>query len=341
MKAHEYYMQLALDLAIKGKASVSPNPMVGCIIVKEGQIIGQGYHQKYGKPHAEPNAVHSVANKDDIKGADVYVTLEPCAHYGKTPPCANLLASLKPKRVIIAVIDSNPLVGGKGVKILENAGIKVVSGILEKQAKEQNKRFFTVMNKNRPHIILKWAETADGFIAGKDYEQVKITNQQSSTKVHHMRATEDAILVGYNTAYHDNPSLTTRLVEGKNPLRLFIDKRLELPNTHKLLDNNTTTVCYNLLKSLKEENLEYVQLNDEDFSNQIIEDLYNRKVNSLLVEGGTQLLNSFIKQGLWDEAFIFQSDKKLTLGIKAPEFNVQPLSTEMIENDKLSIYKNR
>ena len=334
-------MQLALDLAKKGKGQVSPNPMVGCVIVHEDTIIGQGYHQKYGDPHAEPNAVNSVINKSLIKDSDVYVTLEPCAHFGKTPPCANLLAELKPKRVFVANVDTNPLVGGRGIEILESAGIEVISGILDEEAKELNKRFFTFMDKKRPYVILKWAQTTDGFIAGEHFEQVQITNKASSKIVHQMRADEDAILVGFNTALHDNPSLTTRLVEGKNPLRLFIDKRLELSLTHKLLDKSTPTICYTLKKTSAENNIEYVQLKDEDFVLQILDDLCQRKISSLLVEGGTQLLNAFIKTNLWDEAHVFEGDKILEKGIKAPVFKHEALSEALIENDKLSIYKKK
>lgn len=337
---HEKYMQLALELAKKGNGYVSPNPMVGCVIVHEETIIGQGYHQKYGEPHAEPNAVASVVDKSLIKDADVYVTLEPCAHFGKTPPCANLLAELKPKRVFVANVDSNPLVGGKGLKILENAGVEVITGVLEQEASVLNKRFFTFMNKKRPYVLLKWAQTEDGFIAGEYFQQVQITNQTSSKIVHQMRAEEAAILVGFHTALHDNPSLTTRLVDGKNPLRLFIDKRLEIPGTHQLLDKTTPTICYNLQKSSSEENIEFVKLTADDFVPQILEDLYHRKINSLMVEGGTQLLNSFLENNLWDEAQVFQAQKKLGKGIGAPMIKEEPVSKLMVETDQLSVYKN-
>ena len=334
-------MSRALDLAQKGFGFVSPNPMVGCVIVKDDKIIGEGYHENYGGLHAEPNAVAKVNNKEDIKLADVYVTLEPCAHYGKTPPCADLLASLKPKRVIIAVIDDNPLVGGKGVKILEEAGIEVIIGVLEKEARLINKRFFTFMQKQRPYIILKWAQTADGFVARKNFDSKWITGIESRTYVHQMRAEEDSIMVGFNTAKYDNPSLTTRLVQGKNPLRIFIDKRLELESNSNLLDQSTPTICYNYKKSENHLNLLFVKLDEtKDFMEQVFNDLFNRKVSSIIVEGGSTLLTSLIQANLWDEACVFTSKNTFEDGIKAPEISTNSTEIKLMEKDKLELFIN-
>lgn len=339
MNRHEHYMQIALELAKKGLESVSPNPMVGCVIVKNDQIIGQGYHQKYGEAHAEPNAAASVENQKDIEGSDFYVTLEPCAHYGKTPPCADLLVKLKPKRVIIANVDSNPLVGGKGILKLKNAGIEVITGVLDKEARILNKRFFTVMEKKRPYVILKWAQSKNGFIAGENFEQIQISGKESMHFSHQLRAQEDAILVGFNTAFHDNPSLTTRLVEGKNPLRLYIDKQLKLPKTHHLLDQRAATICFNSVKTETTEHLTFIKLEGENFQNQILDYLFQNKINSLIVEGGTTLLQSFIDKNLWDEALVLESEKKLNKGIKAPEINKKAQEQVSLGDDILISYK--
>lgn len=334
-------MHMALELAEKGRGMVSPNPMVGCVIVYQDIVIGQGYHKKYGEPHAEPNAVESVLDKTLIKDSTVYVTLEPCAHYGKTPPCARLLADLKPKRVVIGAIDSNPLVENKGVKILEEAGIEVASGILSEESKKLNVRFFTNMEEKRPYIILKWAETADGFIGGENYEQVAISNSESQKISHGLRAKEDAILVGTNTAFYDNPSLTTRHVKGKNPLRLFIDKDLKTPEGHKLLNGLVPTICYNSIKDEKRDNLEYVKLEELDFIPEILKDLRDRKIGSLIVEGGAKLLQSFIDANLWDEAYVFTSNLELEKGIKAPVFNFTPDDEVNVSGDLLLKYKTK
>lgn len=331
-------MRLALGLAQRGEGQVSPNPMVGCVIVKNDQIIGQGYHQQYGQPHAEPNAIKDTGDERLVTGSDVYVTLEPCAHQGKTPPCADLLARLKPARVIIASLDSNPLVAGKGIQKLKDNGIEVITGIMDQESRALNVRFFSLMEKKRPYIILKWAQTADGFIAGPQFQQVQISNQNSQAALHRMRSQEDAILVGFNTAKHDNPSLTTRLVHGKNALRLFIDKRLELGPEYHLTDQSTPTVCYNLLKHTTYSDLDFVQLKDEDFVPQILADLATRKVCSLLVEGGAELLKSFIQKGAWDEARVFVSTKTLGQGIKAPAFDFEIHQTSKLGSDLLHTY---
>lgn len=333
------YMRLAFGLAKKGLSAVAPNPMVGCVIVKNGLILGTGYHQKYGQPHAEPNAVNSIPDKKDIEGSDIYVTLEPCAHFGKTPPCADLLVSLKPKRVIIANVDSNPLVGGKGILKLRNAGIEVVTGILEKEGRELNKRFFTFIEQKRPYIFLKWAQSKDGFIGTEDKKAVQISGQESMSISHQMRASESAILVGFTTALNDNPTLTTRLVAGKSPLRMYIDKRLELPKSHNLLDESTPTLCFNALKNEVSENIEYIQLTGGDFVKQILDILYKKSVASLIVEGGSNLIQHFIDQNLWDEALVFESKAMLNNGVIAPKVKRIYPKSEALGEDTLLFYK--
>ena len=336
-------MQQALDLAIKGMGMVSPNPMVGCVIVHEGKVIGEGYHEKYGGLHAEPNAVNSVEDKNLIKDATVYVTLEPCAHFGKTPPCADLLASLKPKRVVICNNDPNPLVAGKGIQKLRDAGISVETGILEKEGRELNKRFFTFQEKKRPYIILKWAQTADGFIARENYDSKWISNEASRQLVHQWRTEEAGIMVGTNTALHDNPQLNVRHVTGKNPTRIVIDKTLRIPKDFHLFDQSQSTIIYNQVKTLEDNQNQFVQL---DFSQniipQILSDLFDKKITSVIIEGGKQLLDGFIALNLWNEARVFIANTVFFKeGIEAPVVHKTLVSRQNIENDNLLVYTNQ
>ncbi|MBN3521253.1 bifunctional diaminohydroxyphosphoribosylaminopyrimidine deaminase/5-amino-6-(5-phosphoribosylamino)uracil reductase RibD [Algoriphagus lutimaris] len=334
----QLYMQRALELAELGRGNVSPNPMVGCVIVKEGFIIGEGYHRKYGEAHAEVNAVNDVKDPKLIEGATAYVTLEPCAHFGKTPPCANLLVEMKIGRVVIAAVDSNPLVGGKGINILKEAGIEVDTGILEEEARWQNRRFFTQIEKKRPYVILKWAQTADGFVARKDYSSKWISNFSSRQLVHKWRAEEDAIMVGKNTAKYDNPTLNVRNWVGKNPLRILVDSRLELPKDLKLFDQAVPTVCYNTQKSEVYGNLEFVRLKSGFSVQDILQDLNQRKIQSLIVEGGSFLLNKFLESELWDEARVFTSQNKFEEGIVAPIINNPASEFISILEDRLAIH---
>jgi diaminohydroxyphosphoribosylaminopyrimidine deaminase / 5-amino-6-(5-phosphoribosylamino)uracil reductase len=320
------FMQRALQLARLGAGAVSPNPMVGCVIVHEEKIIGEGYHQKYGEAHAEVNAVNAVLNKSILSESTVYVTLEPCSHFGKTPPCADLLIKHKVKKVIVCNYDPNPLVAGQGIEKLRQAGIEVEVGLLEDEGRELNKRFFTYIEKKRPYIILKWAEYADGFIAKKNYESVQISNLLSRRFVHKMRSEEDAIMVGTNTARYDNSKLDTRFWTGKNAVRVLIDKDLSLPKDLNIFDNSQKTICYTTVarssdSSIVPENTMEVVLPKNDFHSIemfILQDLHQRKVQSIIIEGGTILLQSFIDLGLWDEAFILKSKLILEDGIKAP-----------------------
>lgn len=332
------FMRRALELAALGLGRVSPNPMVGCVIVHEGKIIGEGYHQAYGGPHAEVHAVDAVADQRLLKEATAYVTLEPCAHWGKTPPCANLLVEKGLKKVVIAAVDSNPLVGGKGIAILRDAGIEVVTGLLEREARWQNRRFFTQIEKKRPYVILKWAQTQDGFVARKDFSSKWISGSLSRQLVHKWRTEEDSIFVGKNTALYDNPQLDARDWVGKNPLRIVLDSRLELPETLNLFDRSAPTLCFNSKKSHVEDNLELVEVEHEFTVAVLLKELQSRKIQSLIVEGGSHVLAQFISSGLWDEARVFTSQTKFGDGIPAPHLNQNPDETLTIGENLLNIY---
>ncbi|UCS94467.1 bifunctional diaminohydroxyphosphoribosylaminopyrimidine deaminase/5-amino-6-(5-phosphoribosylamino)uracil reductase RibD [Echinicola marina] len=340
MEENAGYMLRALELAELGRGKVSPNPMVGCVIVHNNKIIGEGYHQEYGGPHAEPNAIKSVDDKELLKESTVYVSLEPCAHFGKTPPCAHLLVDKQVKKVVIAAYDSNPLVGGKGIKVLEEAGIEVVTGVLEKEARIQNKRFFTAIEKERPYVILKWAQTLDGFIARKDYDSKWISNAYSRQLVHKWRSEEDAIMVGTKTAQYDNPKLNVRDWTGRDPLRIVLDKQLSLDSNLALFDQSIPTICYNLLKDEEQENLKYVKLERDFEIKDILADLHQRKVQSIIIEGGSHLLQKFIESELWDEARVFTGQSQFETGIAAPKISFPPLASEDIMGDRLEIFRS-
>lgn len=323
--AHSSFMQHALDLAAKGWPAVAPNPMVGCVIVHENKIIAEGYHQKYGEAHAEVNAIAALPVNADVSGCTLYVTLEPCAHFGKTPPCADLIIKTGFKKVIVCNTDPNPLVSGKGIAKLREAGIEVLTGVLEQEGSKLNKRFFTFHEKKRPYIILKWAQTADGFISKwpvpKERSDNTISTPEHQIKVHEMRASEMAIMVGKNTVMRDNPSLTTRLVPGKNPLRIFIDKKLEVPSTFNIYSEDAETWVFNETREEIKGHIRYIMV---DFSSnalkQILTRLYESNIQSLIVEGGSTLLNHFITEGLYDEMSVFTNpDLKFGSGVKAPD----------------------
>lgn len=331
-------MQRALELASNGLGVVSPNPMVGCVIVYEDKIIGEGWHEKYGEAHAEVNAIQKIKNKALLKEATVYVTLEPCAHFGKTPPCADLLIKNKVKRVVICNQDSFPLVNGGGIKKLKEAGIDVETGILSNQGRKLNKRFFTRIEKKKPYVILKWAQTADGFIARENFDSKWISGGQSRKLVHKWRSEEDAIWVGTKTAKHDNPKLNVRDWKGNDPIRLVIDKQLCLdPNLH-LFDQNIPSICYNLKKEGKEENLEWVKVDEGQLLEDVFFDLRQRGIQSVFVEGGAYLLQTLIDGEYWDEARVFSSETKFEKGIVAPKLPVSANKLLHIENDQLEFF---
>lgn len=340
MVSATHYMQRALELAEMGKGHVSPNPLVGCVIVVDDQIIGEGFHEQVGGPHAEVHAIRSVENEALLSQATVYVTLEPCAHYGKTPPCANLLVEKQVKKVVIATQDPNPLVAGKGIQLLKSAGIVVESGLLAEKARWQNRRFFTQIKKKRPYVILKWAQTRDGFLARRDYSSKWISGPLSRQLVHRWRAEEDAVLIGKNTAHYDNPSLTVRDWVGPNPIRIVLDPHCSLDPSLALFDGSQETLCYNALKSEKKDKLEFVKLSPDLNPAELLQDLQNRSIQSVLIEGGRFVLNRFLEAGCWDEARVFSSPSAFGEGIQAPVLNSAPHAMCTIQNDTLTCYLN-
>jgi diaminohydroxyphosphoribosylaminopyrimidine deaminase/5-amino-6-(5-phosphoribosylamino)uracil reductase len=324
---HEAYMQRCIQLAKKGLGNVSPNPLVGSVIVCDDKIIGEGYHQLYGKAHAEVNAIKYVNDKTLLTRSTLYVNLEPCAHFGKTPPCANLIIQNKIPNVVIGCIDSFAKVAGKGIEMLKNNGVKVIVGICEQESLELNKRFFTFHENKRPFIILKWAQTQDGFIAPDVHLHESkrwITNKRTQALVHLWRSEETAILVGKNTVIKDNTSLTVREVKGNNPIRVVLDKNLELykeKESYKIFNTDSQTIIFNQVKDFEIDNLKGIKI---DFNNnteqQILTKLYKLNIQSIIIEGGAKVLKSFIGQKLFDEVRILQSKNMFGSGIKAPDF---------------------
>jgi diaminohydroxyphosphoribosylaminopyrimidine deaminase/5-amino-6-(5-phosphoribosylamino)uracil reductase len=317
------FIYRCLTLASFAQGKTAPNPMVGAIIVHNGLIIGQGYHRHYGEAHAEVNAINSVKDKSLLSESTLYVNLEPCSHFGKTPPCVDLMFESKISRVVIGMADPNPKVNGKGISKMQNAGIEVIVGIEQEACRCLNKRFITNIEKHRPFIILKWAQTADGFIDKKretaDLPPLKISDLISKTLNHKGRTQEAAILVGTRTALLDNPKLTVTKWAGKNPVRLIIDRNLVVPKDYNIFDGSAKTVIFNDLKQEIDGNIFYEKL---DFSKNIIFLILNylseNSLESLIVEGGRQLLQSFIDKKLWDEVHIETSNQTIGRGVDAP-----------------------
>jgi diaminohydroxyphosphoribosylaminopyrimidine deaminase/5-amino-6-(5-phosphoribosylamino)uracil reductase len=340
---HQKYMQRCIELAQKGLGNVAPNPMVGAVIVHNNKIIGEGYHQKYGEAHAEVNAIRSVKDTSLLAESTIYVSLEPCAHFGKTPPCSDLIIEKNIPHIVVGCIDPFSEVAGKGIEKLRNAGRNVEVGILEKECVELNKRFFTFHQQQRPYIILKWAQTKDGFIdkVRKDnLPQVNwITQPQTQQVTHLWRSQESAILVGKNTVINDNPSLTCRAIEGKNPIRIIIDKVLSLDSSvYSVFDNQAPTLILNTLKNEKIGNLEYVKLDFNHFFKAFNAELYNRGIQSVIIEGGAQTLQGFIDALNWDEARVWKSNQLFEVGIKAPTLSQSSLEQLTFGQDQLEIY---
>lgn len=344
----ELFMQRCLELAENGISSVSPNPMVGCVIVKNGEIIGEGFHAKIGQAHAEVNAVQAVIQKfgdqaaAQLKDATVYVSLEPCAHFGRTPPCADLLIKHEVAKVVIGNNDPFPDVDGKGIEKLKNAGIVVVQGVLEAQCSHLNRRFFTRITKQRPFIILKWAQTANGYFSPLNPSKKWISAALSKKMVHKWRTEEDAVLVGKQTVIADDPQLTTREWTGKNPIRLVIDRNLQIPADKHIFNGAAKTIVFNEIKSDYSEKLQYVQMEDMQYylPQKIAFQLYLMDIQSVIIEGGANILNQFIQAGLWDEARVFNASSNWETGIAAPA--IHGLITDVIEisGDKLVVYQN-
>jgi diaminohydroxyphosphoribosylaminopyrimidine deaminase/5-amino-6-(5-phosphoribosylamino)uracil reductase len=341
MQNQEFFMQRCLELAKKGMGLVSPNPMVGCVIVYGGKIIGEAFHQKYGEEHAEVNAISSVKDKSVLNRSTLYVNLEPCAHFGKTPPCSNLIIEHKIPKVVIGCVDSFSEVSGKGIDKMKNKGIEVIVGILEKESRELNKRFFTFHEINRPYVVLKWAESKDGFIAPNNQkEPFWMTSSESKKLVHKWRAEEDAILVGRITTEKDNPSLTVREVKGENPIRIVIDKDLKLSSDLNLFDSNAKTLIFNIIKNEETDSNVFIKTNFNNLVLNILQELHKQKIQSLIIEGGATTLQSFIDAKLWDEAKIFTTNKELNDGVKSPNIEGKIVFEAVLEGDKLEIIKN-
>ena len=345
MNKHEIYMKRCLQLAKNGLGTTYPNPLVGSVIVHNGKIIGEGWHKKAGEPHAEVNAINSVKNKELLSESTIYVSLEPCSHFGKTPPCANLIIEHKIPKVVIGCIDSYSEVAGKGIEKLTNAGCKVTLNVLEKECLEINKRFFTFHNKKRPYIILKWAETADGFIAplvNNSKTSVAISNPYSRQIVHKYRTEEQAILVGTTTVLKDNPNLDARDWFGKNPTRIILDRMNKTPSDFNVKNKENPTLIFTEEENcVNSENCIYeFTIFDTLLISNILTDLYNKNIQSVIIEGGTFTLQQFIDNNLWDETRVFISDKNSIEGIKKPNFNFVPNQKVKIKNNQLKIYTN-
>jgi diaminohydroxyphosphoribosylaminopyrimidine deaminase/5-amino-6-(5-phosphoribosylamino)uracil reductase len=341
MQNQEFFMKRCLELAQKGAGLVSPNPMVGCVIVYEGEIIGEGFHQEYGEGHAEVNAINSINDKSLLNKSTLYVNLEPCAHFGKTPPCSNLIIENKIPKVVIGCVDSFSEVFGKGIEKMINEGIEVIVGMLEKESRELNKRFFTFHEKNRPYVILKWAESKDGFIAPNNQNKpFWMTSSESKKLVHQWRREEDAILVGRITAQKDNPFLTVREVQGENPIRIVIDKDLKLSSGLNLFDSNAKTLIFNTIKNDETNSNIFIKTSFTNLVLNVLKELHKQNIQSVIIEGGTITLQSFIDAKLWDEARIFTTNKELNDGVKSPNIEGKMLFETVLEGDKLEIIKN-
>jgi diaminohydroxyphosphoribosylaminopyrimidine deaminase / 5-amino-6-(5-phosphoribosylamino)uracil reductase len=342
--SHIIHMQRCLELARLGKGYAAPNPMVGAILVHNGRVIGEGWHRQYGEAHAEVNCFNSIAepNKHLIPDSTMYVSLEPCTHYGKTPPCALRIVQEQVKEVIICNTDPFEKVGGRGIEILRAKNIRVETGLLEKEGNWLNRRFFCFHQQQRPYIILKWAETANGFIAPADKSRFQLSNVHSSQLVHKWRTEEAAIIVGYNTAFNDNPQLTARNQTGRQPLRIALDPDLSLPQTHNLFNTDADTWLINEKTEETNNNISKLKMPfNENLLQEILNRLHTAGKTSLIVEGGAQLLQSFIDLGLWDEARVFATPKILQDGVAAPRLtNADGAASFGMDDDTLMLYVN-
>lgn len=334
------YISRCIELAKKAKGNTYPNPMVGAVIVRNQMIIGEGYHKKSGENHAEINAIESVKDKTLLPKSTIYVSLEPCSHFGKTPPCALRIKEIRFKKVVIGILDNHEKVNGKGLEILENADIETHSGILEKECRELNKRFFCFHEKKRPYIILKWAESEDGFL-DQNFQPTAISNSLAKQWSHQLRADENAILVGKNTAINDNPNLTTREVFGKNPIRILIDFNLEIPQNFNIYSKEAQTLVFNLLKNEENENVKFIKIEKENFLQNLMKKLYEEQIQSVIIEGGRFTLQQFIDANLWDETFIIKAKNMiLKNGTPAPKFDFEPHKIRKLRDNDLYHFQN-
>jgi len=340
-------MRRCLEIARLGAGYTAPNPMVGCVIVHEGKIIGEGYHMEYGGPHAEVHAIRSVSHPELLRKSTLYVNLEPCSHFGKTPPCADLILQSGIPRVVIGTMDPNEEVSGRGIEKLRSGGVLVETGVLQAECRWVNRRFFTWHEKKRPYVILKWAQTLDGFIdalrePGLPVQPVWISNELSRRLVHKYRTEVSSILIGTNTALNDNPSLTVRSWSGKSPLRLVIDRKGRLPGNLNVFDGTVPTLVFTEKSVVSRPGVEFVTICFESNSiNGILSELYQRKIQSLLVEGGAYTLQQFIDSGLWDEARIFSGSGIFGAGTPAPRIAGTVAATEFLDDNRLSVLLNK
>jgi diaminohydroxyphosphoribosylaminopyrimidine deaminase/5-amino-6-(5-phosphoribosylamino)uracil reductase len=333
-------MQRCLDLAYKALGKTYPNPVVGCVIVHEDEIIGEGFHEKAGENHAEINAIKSVKNPDLLKEATIYVSLEPCSHFGKTPPCANKIVEVGFKKVVIGCMDSNEAVNGKGKKIIEDAGIEVITGILEEKCKIANKRFFTFQEKKRPFIVLKWAQSTNGFL-DRYFQPTQIGNSLTKQFVHQLRSQEEAILVGTKTALTDNPSLTARVIEGRNPVRILLDFDLKVPENFKIFNEEAETLIFNSKKNAVEGRNNFIKIERKNDIAEVLERMYQLQIQSVLIEGGAFTLQQFINENLWDEAIIIKNENLiLENGTKAPTLTAKPKKVLEMRDNFVEFYTN-
>lgn len=341
MLTDERFMQRCIDLARLGQGYVAPNPMVGAIVVYDGKIIGEGYHHKFGAAHAEVEAIQSVKEQQLLVEATVYVSLEPCAHVGKTPPCADLLIEKHVKKVVIGCVDSFSKVSGKGIERLKNAGIEVVVGILEKECRELNKRFFTFHEKQRPYVILKWAQSKDGFLDKLRRNDEKgvhwISSPETKALVHKWRSEEQSILVGRKTVQNDNPTLTVREFSGENPIRILIDSQLQLKSEYNIFSDEAPTIVFNRIKNDKVGSVEWIKIAETD-TQLILDELYKRNIQSVFVEGGSRTLQYFIFGNVWDEARVIVGNTNLLEGTKAPVIAKTPQFSYPFSSDIIYHY---
>jgi diaminohydroxyphosphoribosylaminopyrimidine deaminase/5-amino-6-(5-phosphoribosylamino)uracil reductase len=344
---HEKYIKRCIKLAQNGFGTTYPNPMVGSVVVYENQIIGEGWHKKAGEPHAEVNAIRSVKDKSLLKKATIYVSLEPCSHFGKTPPCCDLIIEHKIPNVVVGTVDPNEKVAGNGIKKLITDGVNVVVGVLENECNELNKRFFTFHQKKRPYIILKWAESQDGFLSpekepNQDRKPFWITNQYSRQLVHKWRSEEQAILAGTQTVIEDNPKLNTRDWSGNNPVRVILDQNNRISKDSFIFDNTIKTIVFTKSETNSSTDNTIFEIIDfkQDIIPQILSVLYQHQIQSVIIEGGLQTLQSFIDEDIWDEARIFIGKAIFSKGTKAPIIQKKNLTKTYLLGDELINIRN-
>ena len=346
MVVEEKYMARCIELARGGEGYTAPNPMVGAVIVHKGKIIGEGFHRKCGEAHAEVNAIASVRDEALLRDSTIYVSLEPCSHYGKTPPCAELIIKKGIPRVVVGTLDPFPEVSGRGIRMLREAGIEVVTGVLEEEARALNSAFMTFQIRKRPYIYLKWAQSADGFMdacrADASEPPVLLSSAETLRRVHRLRSEVAAIMVGTRTALLDNPSLTVRHWTGHSPVRVVLDRTLKLPAGSHLLDGTVRTVVFTAVEAESRPNVEYVRVDfGQEVLPQVLQYLYVQKLNSLMVEGGAELLESFLDAGLWDEAWVETAPVALGTGVKAPVVSGVLVGSEQRRGHLLETWKRK